>query len=119
MCKTCKRENCSRRRNKGLPKNWSEDQLMPDGTQAKKGNILVAVQYSGTGEGLYAEDDVFEGKEYICLGIYECNGPCVYVAAESCGNLGMSQCKFRIKKETSDVKDFFYESSSKKGRVYN
>lgn len=119
MCKTCKKEYCSRWRDKGLPKNWSEDQLMPDGTRAKKGDILVAVQYSGTGEGLYQEDDVFEGKEYRCIGIYECNGPCVYVEAESWGNLGVSQCTFRIKKETSDVKDFFYETNSRKGKVYS
>jgi hypothetical protein len=103
VCPTCEREHCRNRwSSKGIKtipdEGWEESDLEPDGTRARQGDTLVAIDYSGTGEGIHHEDDVFEGAEYDCLGIYECNGPCVYVAAESWGNLGMSQCHFRIKK---------------------
>ena len=63
MCKTCETESCRRSKNKMVPAGWNEKDFESDGMTARKGDTLVAIQDSGTGEGIHWEEDIFEGKE--------------------------------------------------------
>jgi hypothetical protein len=71
-----------------------------DIVRAQEGDILIAKRNYSTGEGLYREEVLTEGKEYACLGIYDTSIPCVYIIDDCKYHLGLRQEHFRIKKRS-------------------